>query len=81
MDSVVNEGQEVEVKVLSIDKDSQRMSLSIKQAVAAPTKPETKKSDEPEEEPLRDQAVKTRQGPLKGGMDRKSGGEQFGLKW
>jgi hypothetical protein len=33
------------------------------------------------EEPPRELAVPKRSGPLKGGIQRKSGGEQFGLRW
>ncbi|HEX7449784.1 MAG TPA: S1 RNA-binding domain-containing protein [Pirellulales bacterium] len=77
---VVEEGQQVEVKVLSIDPENQRISLSMK-ALAA--KPETQKAQaEPEEEeapPLPPQP--NRKTPLKGGIGRRTGGEQFGLKW
>jgi small subunit ribosomal protein S1 len=78
--SVVQGGQEVEVKVLSVDREAQRISLSIKQAQAAPvTEPETK--EEEVEEPVRKPAVSKHQGPLKGGVGSGSSGEQFGLKW
>ncbi len=36
---VVSEGQEVEVKILSVDPENQRMSLSLKALMAAPLKP------------------------------------------
>lgn len=79
---VVQEGQEVQVKVLTFDAEEQRISLSIKQAIA---KPESEKTDEASAEepetPLRPMAVPKRQGPLKGGLNRPSGGEGFGLKW
>ncbi len=80
--SVVQEGQEVEVKVLSADRESQRMSLSIKQAQAVPVQESntTKEKDEVEE-PIRKPAVSKYKGPLKGGVGTGSGGEQFGLKW
>jgi small subunit ribosomal protein S1 len=77
---VVSEGQQVEVKVLSIDPEQQRISLSMK---ALQAKPETKKAeaeaaekDEPPPPPL-----PKSKGPLKGGLGRNAGGEQFGLKW
>ena len=81
VDSVVKEGEEVEVKVLSIDRDAQKMSLSIKQAMAAPVKASTKKEEEAADEPLREKVVKSHDGPLKGGTNRPTGGEQFGLNW
>ena len=75
----VSEGQEVSVKILSVDVQEQRIALSIKQTTAAPVK-ESKQSKE-EELPPRELAVKRSDAPLKGGRDRSSGGEQFGLKW
>jgi ribosomal protein S1 len=77
---VVSEGQDVEVKVLSVDAEQQRISLSMK---ALQARPESKKAGpEPAEEeappPL---PQPTRKTPLKGGIGRSSGGEQFGLKW
>ena len=79
--NVVSEGDEVSVKVLSIDPESQRMSLSIKQAQAAPEKATAKKSTDDADEPPREKATKTHQGQLKGGTNKKTGGEQFGLNW
>jgi small subunit ribosomal protein S1 len=77
----VQEGQEVEVKVLEVDKPSQRISLSLKATQAAP-EPKEKKEGEPEvEEVRREPAVKPKRATLKGGTDRGNGGEQFGLKW
>ena len=82
VDSVVKEGQEVEVKVLEVDEDKQRISLSMKAATQPP--PEATKKEEVEdeapEEP-RELAVAQRKGPLKGGMNKKSGGDKFGLNW
>jgi small subunit ribosomal protein S1 len=80
--NVVKEGDEVEVKVLSVDGEQQRMSLSLKATQTPPTKKEdVKKENESADEPPREMAVPKRQGPLKGGIGRKSGGEDFGLKW
>jgi small subunit ribosomal protein S1 len=78
----VNEGDEVEVKILSIDPENNKMSLSMK-ATQAPPKPaaQVKAEEEQEDVPLREQIVPKHSGPLKGGRDRESGGEQFGLKW
>jgi ribosomal protein S1 len=79
---VVQEGQEVEVLVLSVDRDSERMSLSMK-ALAAKPEPEKGKKDEAESiaapPPLA--ARKKPTSPLKGGVGQSSGGEQFGLRW
>ncbi len=81
VDSIVQAGQEVTVKVLSVDAENQRMSLSIK-AVQQP--PETGKSRKPEEdvdEPPREKATKPHEGPLRGGTNRPTGGESVGLNW
>lgn len=80
--SVVNEGQEVQVKVLSVDAEAQRIALSLKATQEAPVEAGQPGAQEEEDEPPRELAVKPqRKGPLKGGTDRPSGGEQFGLKW
>ncbi len=78
----VNEGEEVEVKVLSFDRDAQKVSLSIKAAQQAPVDP-TKQTDKEEvDEPPREVAIKaSHTGPLKGGNDQDTGGAQFGLRW
>jgi len=76
---VVTEGQDVEVMVLSVDTEQQRISLSLKalEARAAPVKAE----EEPEEAPAPAPVVKKRQQPLKGGTGGPATGERFGLKW
>ena len=77
---VVKEGQEVDVLVLSLDKEQQRISLSLKALEARPEPAGKKKEEE-------DLAIPTpipqrkNQGPLKGGVSGPSGGEKFGLKW
>jgi len=81
VENVVKEGEEVECKVLDVDPEAQRMSLSLKAAIAKPEKAEGKPAEAEVEEPPRELAVPKRSGPLKGGIHRKSGGEQFGLKW
>ncbi|MCL4146670.1 UNVERIFIED_CONTAM: hypothetical protein GTU68_014066 [Idotea baltica] len=79
---VLTEGQEIEVKILSIDKESQKMSLSHKACLAPPPKKEGGKESAPEvEEPARELAVAPTTEPLKGGNDRKTGGESIGLNW
>ena len=83
VENVVKEGQEVECRVLDVDPEAQRMSLSLKAAIAKPEKAEAKPGETEVEEPPRELAVPKRSGPLKGGIQRKTGGggEQFGLKW
>jgi ribosomal protein S1 len=44
---VLSEGQEVETKVLSVDVDAQRISLSLKALLAAPEKPEQASAPSP----------------------------------
>lgn len=79
--SYVKEGEEVDVKVLSIDRDAQRMSLSIKAAQAQAGSEDAGAAEEVDEPP-REPAVKPQYGgPLRGGTGRSSGGEQFGLRF
>ncbi|WP_182870623.1 30S ribosomal protein S1 [Stieleria mannarensis] len=80
IDAFVSEGQEVDVKVMSFDRDSQKIGLSMKAAqnIAEDAKPK----EEEVEEPQREVAVKpAHEGPLKGGNNRETGGERFGLRW
>ncbi len=82
--SVVSEGQDVEVKVLSIDTDAQRIALSMKAVLPEPaSEPEVEEAVQPDErfEAQREAVAARRSKPLKGGTSRASGGEQFGLKW
>lgn len=80
---VVSEGQGVEVKVLTVDKEKQRIGLSLR----ALTDPPKKKGDDDKEDvnftppPGAPKAPEKRQGKLKGGIGGPSGGEKFGLKW
>jgi small subunit ribosomal protein S1 len=78
---VVQEGQEIEAKVLSVDPDAQRMSLSMK-ALEARAEPQTAEAEtaEVEEEPAPRKPPK-RTVPLKGGLGRGKGGAEFGLRW
>jgi small subunit ribosomal protein S1 len=78
---IVQEGQEVEVLVLSFDAEHQRISLSLK-ALEARAVPIAKQPEEPEPEeaPVVTAAPK-RKTPLKGGIGGPSGGDKFGLKW
>ncbi len=80
---IVSEGQEVEVKVLSIDVEKQRIGLSLKALLAKPEKAGEKKVED-EDMPLPPGAPKPpkkKQSQLKGGIGGPSGGEKFGLNW
>lgn len=79
---VVSEGQEVEVKVVSFDRDAQRIGLSLKALLPPPEKPkyEPRESDHPPVESLQ-RREKESDKHLKGGISAPSGGEKFGLKW
>ena len=84
--NVVQEGQEVDVKVLSVDPEQQRISLSLKAALAAPEAPQTTATEGADgqpaaEEPRPEPILPKHRGPLKGGTGNSSGGQQFGLKW
>ena len=79
--NVVKQGDGVQVKVLSVDPQAQKIGLSLKATQAKPEKAGTKKGDEETDAPIREAAVKKRDEPLKGGRDKGSGGEQFGLNW
>lgn len=79
--NVVREGEEVEVKVLSVDGESQRISLSLKDAHPLPDAAPAAAEQEAPEEPLRKPAVKPTGKPLKGGTSQEAGGDRFGLNW
>jgi small subunit ribosomal protein S1 len=80
--SFVKEGQTVQVKVLSVDRAAQRIGLSMKALQQLPEQSSRGKPEEEEaDEPRRELAVPKRKGPLKGGLGRSGGGEQFGLNW
>jgi len=77
---VVSENQEVEVKVLSVDVEAQRIGLSLKALLPEPEKPAaTAKEGKAADEPPRRRKKFDKN--LKGGISGPSGGEQFGLKW
>jgi len=87
---VVQEGDWVDVMVLSVDASSRKISLSMKQLITPP-EPEPEPSPETEdgapvvqrkEAPLDPVKVKTpRKGPLKGGLESGSDGGKFGLRF
>jgi len=75
---ILNQEQQLEVQVLAIDSQAQRISLSLKAL-------EVRENDANEESQTsisRSAAEKRSvRKDLKGGTDQTSGGEQFGLKW
>ncbi len=77
VEDVVQEGQEVTCKILSVDADKQRIALSIKALEAEPER----ESEPAEEEAPAPPRKRGPQKPLRGGLDRPAGGEKFGLKW
>lgn len=82
VENVVEEGAEVECKVLSVDPEAQRIGLSLKATLEKPVKEGAKpKAEEAPDEPPRASVVPKRTGPLKGGAGKNSGGDQFGLRW
>jgi small subunit ribosomal protein S1 len=80
---VVSESQEVEVKVLSVDPEAQRISLSLKALLPAPEQPEPKPRDEDSHAPTKEHRRRRKESDrhLKGGIGGPSGGEKFGLNW
>lgn len=78
---VVKEGQEVEAKVLSVDRPKQRIALSVKALMAAPAKPEATPAEEPAAVEEAPRPTRKYDKNLKGGIGGPSGGEKFGLKW
>ncbi len=81
VDSVVQAGEEVDVKVLSFDRDAQKIGLSMKATLAKPEPTGGKAEEEPADEPAYVSSIKPVDGPLKGGNNRDTGGERFGLRW
>ncbi len=82
---VVEEGQEVDVLVQSVDPENQRISLSMKDLMDKPVSASSEKEEKEDAsmpEPADAAKIKKKQkGPLKGGIGRDSGGDRFGLKW
>jgi small subunit ribosomal protein S1 len=78
---VVKEGDEIEVMVLSVDPQAQRMSLSLKALQQRePTKKEKEEAEEAELPAPTKKSNRPSNVPLKGGLGG-AGGEKFGLKW
>ena len=76
---VVNADQEVDVLVLSVDAEAQRISLSMRALLKDPEPVKTE--EEPAEAPPPPPASKKPSLPLKGGLGASAGGDKFGLKW
>lgn len=80
VEDVMKEGQDVEVKILSVDAEAQRIALSFKATLPPPEAAKEEAEPEVEEAP-RALAIPSRNRPLRGGFDRPNGGESFGLNW
>ncbi|NIL97340.1 MAG: S1 RNA-binding domain-containing protein [Planctomycetales bacterium] len=87
---VLSEGQEVDVMVLAVDAGQQRISLSLKALQTRPQKeddPQNSNQIDPSASPQQAATTppgrpkKKKQPQLRGGTNRASGGESFGLKW
>ncbi len=78
---VVNEGQDVEVKIVSVDRNAQRIGLSLRATQARPESAGGKERPAPVEEPKRESAVRKYEGQLRGGTGSNSAGDLFGLKF
>ncbi len=76
---IVKEGQQVDAKVLSVDTENQRISLSMK---AYEARPESAKKEEPEAEAAPEPPKKKKRAVnLQGGLGRSPHGDKFGLNW
>ncbi|HTM52833.1 MAG TPA: S1 RNA-binding domain-containing protein [Pirellulales bacterium] len=78
---MLTEGQDVEVMVLAVDPEQQRISLSLKALEARASASEAAQSEEPDEGEAAPEPQRKRNTPLKGGVGGPATGEKFGLKW
>lgn len=82
---VLKEGDEIDVMILSVDREAQRISLSLKNLTEPPepepVAAEVKDKDAELPPPPPPPKPKKPTGPLKGGLGRGTGGDKFGLKW
>ncbi len=80
---VVKEGDQVDVQVVSVDAEAQRIGLSMKALEARPTEKKAAATEEDADEEGGAQAAVSKIDPakLKGGVGHSTGGEKFGLKW
>ena len=77
---ILQQDQQLEVQVLTVDPKAQRISLSLK-ALESPVDPEGAVEEGQTSRAKTNGGEKSVRTDLRGGTDRKSGGEQFGLKW
>ena len=68
---IVKPGQEVQVKVLSLDKEARRISLSLRQAIVEEA-PKPAEEDEAAEATTEEKPAKPRMTPLRGGIGEQS---------
>ena len=78
---VLEEGQELEVQVLSVDRQAQRIGLSLKALTPKPVsaKKTPAAADTPPEPAKKKRKASDRN--LRGGIGGASGGDKFGLNW
>jgi small subunit ribosomal protein S1 len=74
-------GEQVQVKVLAVEPEKRRISLSKKAVMAAPAPKGGEKKKEDEGDSPAERTVKPVAGALKGGRGSSGDGERFGLKW
>ncbi|MEO2000586.1 MAG: S1 RNA-binding domain-containing protein [Pirellulales bacterium] len=79
---VVQEGEQIECRVLSVDPAEQRLSLSLKALNKADTAHEQDSSSDEEDIPAPPAKARSKSNvALKGGISGQSDGARFGLKW
>ncbi|MBN1590030.1 MAG: S1 RNA-binding domain-containing protein [Pirellulales bacterium] len=80
--NVVSEGQEVDVLVKSIDREKQRISLSIKDTLPqVDTDAQGEATDEQLDAAMPKPSKPRSNKPLRGGLGRVPGADRFGLNW
>lgn len=78
---VVKQGDKVQVLVQSVDREAQRISLSMKDAIP-PAEPEREEDERrPETSSSKPRKPRRPAKPLRGGLGRAPRGDRFGLKW
>jgi small subunit ribosomal protein S1 len=79
---IVHEGDEVEVLVLAVDAQAQRISLSLKAlSRPEPAKPEKEAAEAGQAASPAHAKRRRPDQPLQGGLGKAAGGDRFGLKW
>ncbi|MGQ9576199.1 MAG: 30S ribosomal protein S1 [Thermoguttaceae bacterium] len=78
---VVHQGDEIDVMVLAVDSQNQRISLSVKAVHQAP-EPEGARKGEAAQKPAAPPKPRKKPAePLQGGLGKSPRGQSFGLKW